>query len=88
MNTLLIKGGRVVDPKNGVDAVMDVFVKDGKVAAVGENRAQPNERAQRADPDRRGGPGQEVRRRNVQVIAARREVVPQLVTEENGEERQ
>lgn len=34
MATLLIKNGRVIDPKNGVDAVCDVFVKDGKVAKV------------------------------------------------------
>lgn len=33
----LIKGGRVIDPRNGVDAVRDVAVKDGKVAAVAAN---------------------------------------------------
>jgi len=32
--SLLLKGGHVVDPKNGVDAVMDVAVANGKVAAV------------------------------------------------------
>ena len=32
---LLIKGGRVVDPESGVDAVRDVLVKKGKVAEVG-----------------------------------------------------
>jgi dihydroorotase len=31
---LLLKGGRVIDPKNGIDGVMDLAVKDGKVAAV------------------------------------------------------
>jgi len=31
---LLLKGGRVVDPKNGVDRVADIAVKDGRVAAV------------------------------------------------------
>jgi dihydroorotase len=31
---LLIKGGHVIDPKNGIDAVMDVGIADGKVAAV------------------------------------------------------
>lgn len=31
---LLLKGGRVIDPKNGVDRVADVAVKDGRVAAV------------------------------------------------------
>jgi dihydroorotase len=33
---LLIKGGRVVDPETGVDAVQDVLVKKGKVAEVGK----------------------------------------------------
>ena len=33
---LLIRGGRVVDPANGVDGVADVLVRDGRVAAVGE----------------------------------------------------
>jgi dihydroorotase len=31
---LLLKGGRVIDPRNGIDARMDLGVKDGKVAAV------------------------------------------------------
>lgn len=31
---LVLKGGRVIDPKNGVDGVMDVAIKDGKIAAV------------------------------------------------------
>jgi len=31
-----IKGGRLVDPKHGVDAKKDVFVAAGKVVAVGE----------------------------------------------------
>ena len=34
---LLIKGGRVVDPESGVDAVQDVLVKKGKVAEVGKD---------------------------------------------------
>jgi dihydroorotase len=33
---LLIKGGRVVDPESGVDAVQDVLVKKGRVAEVGK----------------------------------------------------
>src|SRR5690606_10440045 len=32
--SLLLKGGHVLDAKNGVDAVMDVAIADGKVAAV------------------------------------------------------
>lgn len=30
----LIKGGRVIDPRNDLDAVRDVAIKDGKIAAV------------------------------------------------------
>jgi dihydroorotase len=33
---LLIRGGRVVDPGSGVDAVQDVLIKKGKVAEVGK----------------------------------------------------
>ena len=32
---LHIKNGRLVDPANGVDAVKDLFIEDGKVAAIG-----------------------------------------------------
>ena len=31
---LLLKGGHVIDAKNGIDAVRDVAIKDGKIAAV------------------------------------------------------
>ena len=31
---LLLKGGRVVDPRNGLDETMDVLVEEGKVLAV------------------------------------------------------
>jgi dihydroorotase len=31
---LLIKGGHVIDAKNGIDAVRDVAINDGKIAAV------------------------------------------------------
>lgn len=31
---LLLRGGHVIDPANGIDAVMDVAVKDGKIARV------------------------------------------------------
>jgi dihydroorotase-like cyclic amidohydrolase len=33
----LIKNGRVVDPSQNLDAVMDVLVEDGKVKALAEN---------------------------------------------------
>ena len=34
---LLLRGGHVIDPRNGVDAVRDVAIRDGRIAAVGEN---------------------------------------------------
>lgn len=34
---LLIKGGRVVDPEAGIDAVQDVLVSKGKIAEVGKD---------------------------------------------------
>ena len=35
-NSLLIRGGRVIDPANEIDKVADVLIVDGKIAAVGE----------------------------------------------------
>ena len=34
---LLLKGGRVIDPANKVDKICDILIKDGKIAAVGED---------------------------------------------------
>jgi len=34
---LLLKGGHVIDPKNGIDGVMDVAISGGKIARVGGN---------------------------------------------------
>ncbi len=31
---LVIKSGHVIDPKNGIDGVRDVAIKDGRIAAV------------------------------------------------------
>jgi dihydroorotase len=31
---MVLKGGHVIDPKNGIDAVRDVAIRDGKIAAV------------------------------------------------------
>jgi len=36
MNSLLLKGGRVVDPSRSFDAVADVLIRDGQVVAVGD----------------------------------------------------
>lgn len=40
MATLLIRGGRVVDPAQGIDGVHDVLVRDGLVVGVGSEGAQ------------------------------------------------
>src|SRR6476661_5705614 len=36
---LILKGGHVIDPRNGVDAVRDVAIRGGKIAAVETNLA-------------------------------------------------
>ena len=35
MSSLLITGGRVIDPASGFDATADVLIRDGKIEAVG-----------------------------------------------------
>jgi len=39
---LALRGGRVIDPANGLDAVADVLIADGRVAAVGLGVGKPN----------------------------------------------
>ena len=41
MATLLVRGGRVVDPSQGIDRVDDVLVRDGLIVAVGHSGTQP-----------------------------------------------
>ncbi len=36
MSTLLIHGGRVIDPKSGLDRVTDVAIRGGEIAAIGD----------------------------------------------------
>jgi dihydroorotase len=35
--SIIIKGGHVIDPKNHIDAVMDIAIADGKIAQVSKN---------------------------------------------------
>jgi len=37
LRRLLIRGGRVIDPANKIDGVLDILVEGEKIAAVGEN---------------------------------------------------
>ena len=38
---LVIKGGRVVDPAGGLDKVIDIFVQDDRIAALGNVPSNP-----------------------------------------------
>src|SRR2546426_6325497 len=40
MNSLLLTGGRVIDPANRLDAVTDVLILEGKIEAVGDGAAK------------------------------------------------
>ena len=41
MNSLLLTGGRVVDPANKFDSVADLLILDGKISAIGKNLSAP-----------------------------------------------
>ncbi|MDB6063935.1 MAG: pyrC [Pedosphaera sp.] len=50
VNALLLSGGRVIDPANGLDSVADVLLVGGKVAAVGaEASKQAPKNVERVD---------------------------------------
>lgn len=35
--SLLIQNGRVIDPKNNIDDILDVFIENGKISQIGKN---------------------------------------------------
>lgn len=37
MPNLAIRGGRVIDPANGIDRIADVLIEDGRIASIGEH---------------------------------------------------
>ena len=41
MNSLLLTGGRVIDPANQFDSTADLLIVDGRVSAVGKNLSGP-----------------------------------------------
>ncbi len=41
MNSLLLTGGRVIDPANNFDSIADVLILDGKISAVGKQLSAP-----------------------------------------------
>ena len=40
-NDLVLRGGRVIDPAQGIDGIFDVSIRDNRIAAIGENLAGP-----------------------------------------------
>jgi dihydroorotase len=42
---VLIRGGRVIDPAQGIDRHLDVWIVDGKIAALGADLREPLQRA-------------------------------------------
>ncbi len=49
MNRLLIRGGIVVDPSQGIEARRDLLIEEGRIAAVGENLNVPSAETWEAD---------------------------------------
>jgi dihydroorotase len=43
VNSLLLIGGRVLDPANNFDAIADLLILNGKISAIGQNLSVPNE---------------------------------------------
>jgi len=41
MTSILIRGGRVIDPSRGTDGTADVLLEEGRIAAVGRNIEAP-----------------------------------------------
>ncbi len=41
MTTILIKNGRVIDPANKIDGVLDVLIEDGRIAELGKKISSP-----------------------------------------------
>ena len=54
-NGILLRGGRVIDPANNLDGMLDVLIQDGCIAAVGPdlkaNGAEMKQVLGRADRD-------------------------------------
>ena len=48
MEKLLIRGGHVIDPANGMDKIADVLIEDGKISAKGFPPTEQRYTTQRA----------------------------------------
>jgi dihydroorotase len=47
MSSILIQGGRVIDPSQKIDGIFDVLIEDGKIAAIDKPGQIPSSRAER-----------------------------------------
>src|SRR5947209_9728676 len=54
---LLLKGGHVIDPANGIDGVRDVAIAGGRIAAVAENIPESSARTVKRVGDHYVTPG-------------------------------
>jgi dihydroorotase len=49
-DSLLIRGGRIIDPGEGIDTVGDLLIVDGRIAWIGEAEGAPHQEAQTVLP--------------------------------------
>src|SRR5215210_3085613 len=43
MRSILIRGGRVIDPARGADGIADVYLEDGKIVSAGRDIGSPDQ---------------------------------------------
>lgn len=73
---LLLKGGRVIDPANNVDSVLDVLIEDGRIAALGNTRHDENMHADaNADTDVCLSAGARARAASITTVDCRGKIV-------------
>ena len=47
---ILVRGGRVIDPADGVDAILDLLIRDGRIAEILYMDARSTDLARPAEP--------------------------------------
>ena len=49
MKRLLLKGGRVIDPIQGIDDIMDILIEDGRIKKIGKNLPRGGQKDQKGN---------------------------------------
>ena len=49
MKRLLLKGGRVIDPIQGIDDIMDILIEDGLIRKIGKNLTRGGQKDQKGN---------------------------------------